>query len=90
MIAVVIFVLAGLALLFPVVMTALVKRKQARFEQAKATIARHEDRSAQEARAASTIIPADHGLLLGSGLVIEGAEPPQEASAALETARAGD
>ncbi|MFJ9441033.1 hypothetical protein ACIRRH_04090 [Kitasatospora sp. NPDC101235] len=89
MIGIIVLVVVGLALLFPVVMTRLAKRKLAQLERAKATIARHEARLAEERRAANTITPADHGLLLGSELVPFG-EPGPEEAAALAAAKAGD
>ncbi|MEV7771745.1 hypothetical protein [Kitasatospora sp. NPDC086791] len=89
MIGIIVFAVVGLVLLFPVVMTRLAKRKLAQLERAKATIARHEDRLAEEERAKNTIVPADHGLLLGKDLVLDGAPEPEEA-AALEAAKAGD
>ncbi|WP_224279799.1 hypothetical protein [Streptomyces sp. LS1784] len=89
MIGIIVLVVVGLALLFPVVMTRLAKRKLAQLERAKATIARHEAWLAEERRAANTITPADHGLLLGKDLVLDGEPEPDEA-AALTAAKSGD
>ncbi|MBO1414894.1 hypothetical protein [Streptomyces sp. FH025] len=89
MIAVIVLVVVGLVLLFPVVMTRLAKRKLAQLERAKATIAAHEERLAEERQAQNTIIPEDHGLLLGKDLVLFGGPGPEEA-AALDAAKAGD
>ncbi|MGA5819087.1 hypothetical protein ACPC54_14655 [Kitasatospora sp. NPDC094028] len=89
MIGIIIFAVIGLVLLFPVVMTRLAKRKLAQVEQAKATIARHQGRVADEERAKNTIYPEDHGLILGKDLVVFGDPGPEEA-AALEAAKTGD
>lgn len=89
MIGIIVLVVIGLVLLFPVVMTKLAKRKLAQVEQAKATIARHEARLAEEARAKNTIVPAEHGLLLGSELLLDD-QPGAEETAVLAAAKAGD
>ncbi|MER7768641.1 hypothetical protein [Kitasatospora sp. NPDC096140] len=89
MIGIIVFAVVGLVLLFPVVMTRLAKRKLAQLERAKATIAAHEARVAEQERAKNTIVPADHGLLLGRELVLDD-EPGPEEEAALAAARAGD
>ncbi|MFJ2777540.1 hypothetical protein [Kitasatospora sp. NPDC087315] len=89
MIGIIVLTFVGLALLFPVVMTRLAKRKLAQLERARAAIARHEGRLAEEERAGNTITPAEHGLLLGSELVVEG-EPGPEELAALRAAESGD
>ncbi|MEU9046900.1 MULTISPECIES: hypothetical protein [unclassified Kitasatospora] len=89
MIGIIVLVVVGLVLLFPVVMTRLAKRKLAQLERAKATIAAYEARLTEEARAKNTITPADHGLLLGSELVLDD-EPGPEEAAALAAAKAGD
>ncbi|MEV7779253.1 hypothetical protein [Kitasatospora sp. NPDC088351] len=78
MIGIIVLAFVGLALLFPVVMTRLAKRKLAQLERARAAIARHEGRLAEEERAGNTITPAEHGLLLGSELVVEGEPGPEE------------
>ncbi|MFD4655233.1 hypothetical protein ACFWP2_06315 [Kitasatospora sp. NPDC058444] len=89
MLGIIVLVVVGLVLLFPVVMTRLAKRKLAQLERAKATIAAHEERLAEERQAKNTIVPADHGLLLGKDLVLDGGPEPDEA-AALTAAKAGD
>ncbi|MFH8384744.1 hypothetical protein ACH4E7_28025 [Kitasatospora sp. NPDC018058] len=89
MIGIIVFAVIGLVLLFPVVMTRLAKRKLAQLERAKATIANHEARLAAEERAKNTIVPADHGLLLGSELVLDD-EPGPEEEAVLAAAKGGD
>ncbi|MFF4814469.1 hypothetical protein ACFY2K_07760 [Kitasatospora sp. NPDC001309] len=89
MLGIIVLSVVGLALLFPVVMTRLAKRKLAQLERAKATIAQHEARQAEEARAKNTIVPADHGLLLGSELLLDD-RPEDEEAAVLAAAKAGD
>ncbi|MGW2374265.1 hypothetical protein [Kitasatospora sp. NPDC001683] len=89
MIGIIVLAVVGLVLLFPVVMTRLAKRKLAQLERAKATIAKHEARLAEEDRAKHTIVPSEHGLLPASEMVLDG-EPGPEEAAALAAAKAGD
>lgn len=85
MIGIVVLVVIGLVLLFPVVMTRLTKREPGRIERAGASAAGHEARLGEEERAAA----GDHGLVPEPDLVLDG-EPGPEEAAALDAAKAGD
>ncbi|MFE4515223.1 hypothetical protein ACFRMQ_13670 [Kitasatospora sp. NPDC056783] len=84
-----ILAVVGVILLLPAVLRRLTERKLAQLERAKATIARHEARLAEEERAKNTIHPEDHGLLLGKDLLMDD-EPGPEEEAVLAAAKAGD